>query len=305
MALLCPGLVGVVFGLSETESHGGIGHPIAFAPILAGIVLIGLFVWHSLRVPRPLLELRLFRERGFRAAATTTFLLGGLLFGTLLLLPLYYQVARGESALDAGLLIAPQGIGAALMLPISGRLTDRIGGGPVVVVGCTLVALGTVPFVFVTDHTPYALLGGTLFIRGLGLGASMQPTTAAAYALLDSSQVPRATAALTTVRQIGGSVGTALLVVVLQHEMKASDQLATAFGHTFTWALALALLAIVPAVALMRAERAERAGGPTDFDERTTPRAVRKRAAPRPTTNRPRPSTIDRRSVQRKSRLPS
>jgi MFS family permease len=122
-ALLCPGLAGIVFGLSETESQGGIDHPIAFGPIVAGLALVGLFTWHSLRVAHPLIDLRLFRSRGFRAAAATTFLLGAALFGTLLVLPLYYQVDRGESALNAGLLLAPQGIGAALMLPISGRLT--------------------------------------------------------------------------------------------------------------------------------------------------------------------------------------
>ncbi|MGH3100671.1 MAG: MFS transporter, partial [Thermoleophilia bacterium] len=282
VALLCPGMAGIVFGLSETESHGGIGEPIAFAPILAGFVLVGLFALHSLHVARPLLELRLFRSPGFRAAAATTFVLAGALFGTLLVLPLYYQVARGQSALDAGLLLAPQGIGAALMLPISGRLTDRVGGGPVVVAGVTVVALATLPFAFVSDHTPYALLGGVLFVRGLGLGASIQPTTAAAYALLDSSQVPRATAALNTLRQIGASIATALLAVVLQHESRAalssasrsaggllarlpasereqiSGPVATAFGHAFMWAVALALLAILPAVALVRAERAER-----------------------------------------------
>ena len=273
-------MAGIVFGLSETESHGGIGGPNAFGPLVAGFALVGLFVWHSLRVARPLIELRLFRSRGFRAAATLTFLLGGALFGAMLVLPLYYQVDRGESALDAGLLLAPQGIGAALMLPISGRLTDRIGGGPVVLAGVTVIALATVPFAFVTDHTPYALLGAVLFVRGLGLGASIQPAVAAAYALLDSSQVPRATAALNTLRQIGGSIGTALLAVVLQHESKAalssagggaggllaplpasereqiSGPVATAFGHTFMWAVALALLAIIPAVALLRAERA-------------------------------------------------
>ena len=278
-ALLCPGLAGIVFGLSETETQGGIGHPLAFGPILAGFVLIGLFVWHSLRVARPLIELRLFRARGFRAAAIATFLLGAALFGSLLVLPLYYQVDRGESALNAGLLLAPQGIGAALMLPISGRLTDRIGGGPVVVAGCSVIALATLPLAFVSDHTPYALLGGVLFVRGLGLGASIQPTTAAAYALLDSSQVPRATAALNTLRQLGGSIGTALLAVVLQHEAGAvtpsagggagrlpaplpageraqiSGPVATAFGHTFMWAFVMALLAIIPAVVLLRAER--------------------------------------------------
>jgi EmrB/QacA subfamily drug resistance transporter len=283
-ALLCPGLAGIVFGLSETESQGGIGHAIAFGPIVAGFALVGLFVWHSLRVARPLIDLRLFGSPGFRAAASTTFLLGAALFGTLLVLPLYYQIDRGENALNAGLLLAPQGIGAALMLPISGRLTDRLGGGPVVVVGCTIVALATLPLVFVTNHTSYVLLGGVLFVRGMGLGASIQPATAAAYALLDSSQVPRATAALNTLRQIGGSIGTALLAVVLQHEATAamplgsggagrllaplsageraqiSGPLATAFGHTFMWAAAMALVAIVPAVALVRAERAERAG---------------------------------------------
>jgi EmrB/QacA subfamily drug resistance transporter len=282
--LLCPGLAGIVFGLSETESRGGIDHPIAFGPILAGFALVALFAWHSFRVPRPLIELRLFRSRGFSAAAATTFLLGAALFGTLLVLPLYYQVDRGQSALDAGLLIAPQGIGAALMLPISGRLTDRLGGGPVVVAGCSILALATLPLVFVTDHTPYALLGGVLFARGLGLGASIQPTIAAAYTVLQSSQVPRATAALNTLRQIGASIGTALLSVVLQHESTAalpsasggserllaplsageraqiSGPLATAFGHTFMWAVLMAVLAFVAAVGLLRAERGRRLG---------------------------------------------
>ncbi len=281
-ALLCPGLAGIVLGLSETESHGGIGEPIAFGPILAGFALVGLFAWHSLRVERPLLDLRLFSSPGFRAAATATFLLGGMLFGTLLLLPLYYQVDRGQGALSAGLLLAPQGVGAALMLPISGRLTDRIGGGPVLFAGCSVIALATLPLVFVSDHTPYALLGGILFVRGIGLGSSIQPAAAAAYALLDSSQVPRATAALNTLRQIGGSIGTALMAVVLQHEGAAilasdgsggagllaplsageraqvSGPLATAFGHTFLWATVLAFLTLIPAGALVRSERGHR-----------------------------------------------
>jgi EmrB/QacA subfamily drug resistance transporter len=281
-ALLSPGIAGIVFGLSETESHGGIDHPIAFGPIVAGVVLVGLFVWRSLHVPRPLIDVHLFRERGFRASAITTFLLGAALFSSLLVLPLYYQVARGESAFMAGLLIAPQGLGAATMLPISGRLTDRLGGGPVTVVGCTIIALATLPLAFVGADTPYPLLGVVLFVRGLGLGASIQPTVAAAYAVLDSSEVPRATAALNTLRQVGASIGTAFLAVVLEHEgaaalgspaggtarlldrlpeaerVRFSEPLATAFGHTFRWAVLLAFLAIIPAVVLWRAERDSR-----------------------------------------------
>jgi EmrB/QacA subfamily drug resistance transporter len=68
-ALLCPGLTGIVFGLSETESQGGIDHPIAFGPIVAGVALVALFTRHSLRVARPLIDVRLFRSPGFRASA--------------------------------------------------------------------------------------------------------------------------------------------------------------------------------------------------------------------------------------------
>jgi EmrB/QacA subfamily drug resistance transporter len=281
-ALLCPGLAGIVFGLSETETHGGISHLIAAGPILAGLALIGLFIWHSLRIERPLIDLRLFRSPGFSAAAATTFFLGAALFGTLLILPLYYQVDRGESALNAGLLLAPQGIGAALMLPISGRLTDRTGGGPVVLAGCLLLTAATLPFMFVTQRTPYALLACVLFVRGLGLGAAVQPSVAAAYRLLDTAQVPRATAALNTLRQIGGSIGTTLLAVVLQREgaaalsslhsatgglltplpnaerMQISGPVATAFDHTFLWALVIATLTLIPAAALTHAERTPR-----------------------------------------------
>ena len=170
------------------------------------------------------------------------------------------------------------------MLPISGRLTDRVGGGPVVVAGCSLIVLGSLPLVFVTNHTPFALLGGVLFVRGLGLGASIQPSAAAAYAMLDSSQVPRATAALNTLRQIGGSIGTALVAVVLQHEATAhmasaggaggllaplstseraeiGEPLAAAFGHTMIWSLGISLLALGAALVLLRAERASRPQG--------------------------------------------
>jgi MFS family permease len=196
----------------------------------------------------------------------------------MLIIPLYYQVDRGESALSAGLLLAPQGIGAALMLPISGRLTDRLGGGPVALAGCTLAALATLPWMFITAHTPYVLLGGMLFVRGLGLGASIQPSIAAAYTGLESAQVPRASAVLNTLRQVGGSIGTALLAVVLQSQGAAvlggsgggdllaplppaeraslSGPVATAFGSTFTWAVLMAAVTIFPAFALFRAQRA-------------------------------------------------
>jgi EmrB/QacA subfamily drug resistance transporter len=285
--LLSPGLGAIVFGLSELETQGGIGHAEVWAPILAGVLLVAGFVVHALHRTRPLLDVRLFKNPSFSAAAFTTFLVGGGLFGAMLVLPLYYQVARGQSPLDAGLLMAPQGIGAALVMPIAGRLTDRVGGGRVALVGIVLATLGTLPFMFVGPDTPYGLLAGTLVVRGFGLAGTMMPAMAAAYAVLDRSAVPRATSALNVIQRVGGSMGTAVLAVVLEHEIATSlpgggggggggiqrlpetvrervaDPLANAFGQTFAWAVGVTVLAIIPAAILVittrRTERRERA----------------------------------------------
>jgi len=256
VALLCPGMAGIVFGLSETESHGGLAQPGAYVPMIAGAVLVALFARYALRSARPLLEVRLFRSRHFAAAAGSTFLIGAAMFGSMLVLPLYYQVARGQDALAAGLLMAPQGIGAALAMPFSGRLVDRIGGGRVALAGCLVLTLATVPFAFVTAHTSTVLLHGVLLIRGLGLGFAMMPAMAAAYSRLDTSQVPRATSALNALQRIGGSIGTALLAVVLQRQTRAEHEVARAFAHTFAWALALTFLTMLPAALLAWTERA-------------------------------------------------
>jgi EmrB/QacA subfamily drug resistance transporter len=289
LLLLSPGLGAIVFGLTEIETKGGIAHPLAFGPIVGGLVLVALFVVHALRPGRPLIDVRLFKNTTFSAAAATTFLVGAALFGAMIILPLYYQVARGQSALNAGLLMAPQGLGAALVMPLAGRLTDRVGGGPVAVVGIALATIGTLPFVFVGPSTPYWLLGGILVVRGFGLAGTMMPAMAAAFAVLESPEVPRATSALNVLQRVGGSMGTALLAVVLQHEIKAAlpggggggqaalqtvspalrakaaQPLATAFAHTFTWALALTVAGFVPAIALAlsgrRAARADRRAG--------------------------------------------
>jgi EmrB/QacA subfamily drug resistance transporter len=277
-ALVCPGVVGIVFGLAEMEAHGGLLHPIAFAPILAGTALVAAFVYRALRTPRPLIDVRLFRVPAFGAAAATLFLLGIGLFGTMILLPLYYQLDRGESALTAGLMMAPQGLGAAAALAISGRLTDAIGGGRVVLVGATVVTLATIPWAFVGPATSQALLAALLFVRGIGMGASVQPATASALAVLTSAQVPRATATLNTIRQVGASVGTALAAVLLESSARAAMPgagggagvlqsltpavrasvavpLADAFHHAFAWVIAASALAVLGGVVLTVAER--------------------------------------------------
>jgi len=247
--LLSPGLAAVVYGLAETSS-GGLGGAATFGPILIGLALIAAFVAHARRAPNPLIHVRLFKMRAFAATAGTAFCLGMSLYGAMYLLPLYYQTARGLTPLDAGLLMAPQGIGAAIMMPFAGRATDRLGPGRVVLVGLFLMLAGTVPFAFAGDSTPYPLLAGALVVRGLGLGASLMPAMAGTYGRLDDAEVPRATSAVNAIQRTGGSLGVALMAVVLDDRLHASP--AGAFGGTFAWIVGIGVLAFLPAAFLPR-----------------------------------------------------
>ena len=188
------------------------------------------------------------------------FLAGLSIFGALLLLPLYYQQVRGQSPLDAGLLLAPQGLGMMIALPIVGTLVDRVSPRPIVLVGMVLATLGTIPYAQVGAGTSELALGAALVIRGAGLGAVFVPAMTVAYRGLRREAIPRATSAVRIFQQIGASFGTAVLAVILQQQSTAhaaggSAGLAAAFGTTFWWTVGFTALAFVPAL-LMPTESA-------------------------------------------------
>ena len=271
----------MVYGLANIAAHGSdlkyVTGPIAF-----GLLLSAVFVMWCLRVDNPLINVRLWRNGGFAAAATTSFFLGAALFGSIILLPLYYQMVRGESPLITGLLLAPQGLGAAIGIATSGRLTDRIGGGPVTIVGLLITAAATLPFCWIDATSSYGWLSAAMLIRGIGFGATMMPTMAAAYAALTREDVPHVTPQLNVMQRVGGSVGTAILATVLQHRFthnpalqaqagaegvhhaggtlppEIASQLAEAFGTAFWWSAAGSVVTLVPAYILLRAERTRR-----------------------------------------------
>src|SRR3954468_6647943 len=146
LVLLVTGMPLVTYGLAEVGKTGGFSSAKVIVPIVGGLTLIGLFIAHARRAKRPLLDVHLYARRTFSSASITTFCLAAALFGAMILMPLYYQQVRHESVLNTGLLVGFQGLGAAIAMPISGRLTDRIGGGPLAVFGVIVTALTTVPF---------------------------------------------------------------------------------------------------------------------------------------------------------------
>jgi EmrB/QacA subfamily drug resistance transporter len=282
LVLLPPGLAAIVYGMSEAGSHGTITNASTIIGVVCGVALVAAFVVHALRMlGTPLVDVRLLANREFAAGAATTCFLAIALFGSMLLAPLYYQGVRGENALHAGLLMAPQGLGAAIAMPLAGRLTDRTGAGRIVPFGILLALAGTLGFTQVGGDTPYVELAFALFVIGLGIGASMMPAISAAYQTLRGEQVPGAAPALNILQRVGGSIGTALMAVALARftasEMPGgggvvgrrgegelpptiADKLAHAFGHTYWVAFGLIAFALLPSLLLPR-RAVERAPG--------------------------------------------
>jgi len=274
IALMAVGVPSVTYGLAEVGSSGGISAMSAWLPLLVGLVLTSGYVLYAVRVERPLINVRLFGNGGFAAASITAFALGAALFGGMILLPLYEQVARGQSALATGLYLVPQGLGAAAAASISGRLVDRIGGGIVALVGLSVLILSTLPFTTLSATTPQAAIMVGLFVRGAGIGGSMMPAFAAAYASLHERQVPDATSQLNVLQRVGGSIGSAVLAVLLQRQLggggteaalhgslppAAREHAAEAFATTHWGVVGFSVLAMIPAVGLLRVERRARA----------------------------------------------
>ena len=151
--LVAGGSVGLTYALAELGSTADRLTHVA-VPLAVGIMIMAVFVIRGLRIERPLLDLRLYANKAFTASSLTTFCIAGLvLIGSLILMPLYFQIVRHDNPLHTGLLLAPRGVGTALAMWLSGRVSERIGAGTTAVSGSLLTILASIPFVMIgTDH---------------------------------------------------------------------------------------------------------------------------------------------------------
>jgi EmrB/QacA subfamily drug resistance transporter len=262
LVLAAVGVVAVTYGLSKSASAGSLTAASVMIPILAGLGLLALFVTHARRTAHPLLDLKLFANPAFRAASIVTFCLGAALFGAMILMPLYFQTVRGESALHTGLLLIPQGIGGGLGMFLSGRVTERLGGGRTSLIGGVILTVATIPFILISATTPFSVIGGAMLVRGIGIGLSIMPAMTAAFSVLNREQINDASPQLTVLQRVGGSLGTAIIAVVLQghiqHGAHNQAALASGFGHTYWWVMGVTLISLLPAMLLARIERQAR-----------------------------------------------
>ena len=248
LLLVSPALVGILYGLSNVGLDGGFARIDAWLPAVAGAVLLVAFVFvESRRRAGALIDIGLLRRRAVASSSAVLFLSGASLYGSMLLLPLFFQIVRGADVLAAGLLLIPQGVGALLSRTIAGRFTDSIGARVVAIAGFVVLGAATVPFALADATTNDLWLTAVLLVRGFGMGAVMIPVMSVAFLGLERAEVPHASIITRLAQQIGGAFGVALLAVILDAAVGGATDiagLAAGFDVAFWWAVGFTVVAI-------------------------------------------------------------
>ena len=231
MALMSPGLALFLYGVSSIPGEGTIMSAKVLVPGIIGLLMVIGFVFWSFKPEHPLLDLRLFKNRNLTVSIITMFLFAAAFFGGLLLVPTYFQQVRGESALQAGWLMAVQGLGAMITMPIAGALTDKLPVGRIVPIGLVGIIGGMFALTQVTATTSYSYILPVLFVMGLGMGATMMPLMTSALKTLTSHEVARGSTLLNISQQIASSIGVAIMSVVLTNALSNDPLLQQAQGY--------------------------------------------------------------------------
>lgn len=231
MLLLSPGLATFLFAVSSIPGRGTVADRRVLLPLAVGLALIAAFVahaWH--RADHPLIDLRLFRNRVLTLANVTMLVFATAFFGAGLLLPSYFQQVLHQTPMQAGVHMIPQGLGAMLTMRLTGPLVDRQGPGKILLVGIALITVGLGAFAFgvarQAEYLPTLLVA--LAIMGLGMGCTMMPLNVASVQALAPHQIARGTTLMSVNHQVGGSMGTALMSVILANHFNRSDNIVAA-----------------------------------------------------------------------------
>ncbi|HEY0227346.1 MAG TPA: DHA2 family efflux MFS transporter permease subunit, partial [Mycobacterium sp.] len=229
--LLSPGLATFLFAVSSIPHCGTVADRRVLIPAAIGLALIAGFVVHALhRADHPLIDLRLFQNRVITYANVTMLIFAGSFFGAGLLVPSYLQQVLHLTPMQAGVHLIPQGLGAMLTMRLTGPLVDKRGPGKILLVGIALIIAGLGSFAFgVSRQAPYepTLLVG-MAIMGLGMGCTMMPLSVAAVQALTEHQIARGTTLMSVSHQVGGSLGTAIMSMILTNQFDRSESITAA-----------------------------------------------------------------------------
>ncbi|WP_089088296.1 MDR family MFS transporter [Secundilactobacillus pentosiphilus] len=194
--------------------------PVVYVTLTIGVVVVCLFIWRSIKISNPLLQLKVFTHREFSLSAALVAVSFMSMNGFTLILPLYLQTIRGETPLASGLTLLPGAIVIGLMNPITGRIFDRMGARNMAMAGMFLLTVTTGFFIPITATTPVADIVCVYMVRMLGISMVMMPVTTTGMNALPLNLISDGTVVNNTARQVFASMGTAVLVSVMSNVTK-------------------------------------------------------------------------------------
>jgi len=245
-------LFALSYGLIEANSFGWTSGRIIASFVVAAVAMVA-FILFELRQRLPMLELGLFRNRGFAGANTVMLLVGLAMFGVFFYVSLYVQQILGYSPVQAGASFLPWTLLIILLAPQAGRLSDRFGPRPFVTGGLLVVAASLFLFSRLGVHESFWHLLPAMILGGIGMSGAMAPTTAAAMASVRPDKAGVGSAVLNSMRQVGGSLGIAIMGAIVASGISSSlasgHSRPVAFVHGYQNATSIAaLIAVAGAV---------------------------------------------------------
>ncbi|HGO2209385.1 TPA: DHA2 family efflux MFS transporter permease subunit [Staphylococcus aureus] len=221
------GFGALLYGFSEAGNKGW-GSVEIETMFAIGIIFIILFVIRELRMKSPMLNLEVLKFPTFTLTTIINMVVMLSLYGGMILLPIYLQNLRGFSALDSGLLLLPGSLIMGLLGPFAGKLLDTIGLKPLAIFGIAVMTYATWELTKLNMDTPYMTIMGIYVLRSFGMAFIMMPMITAAINALPGRLASHGNAFLNTMRQLAGSIGTAILVTVMTTQ---TTQHLSAFGE--------------------------------------------------------------------------
>ncbi|OHD14342.1 MAG: MFS transporter [Spirochaetes bacterium GWC1_27_15] len=184
--------------------------------LIIGVFSLVIFVVNELLHPEPLLDLRILKNFSFSLSIIITTVLNMAMFGVIFIMPLFLQNLRGLTPMQAGIVMFPSAIATGLLMPIGGKLFDKIGAKPLVIPCVIILVITTYLLSKLTIDTSISTIVFLLVLRGISLGLTSMPSSVAGMNSIPQNLVARASALSNTVRQLSSSLSITILISVMQ-----------------------------------------------------------------------------------------
>lgn len=204
---------GLLYGFSAIGSYGF--NTAVFISLIVGLITLVIFIRRQLKMEVPLLKVDILKNHTFAISVALIMLINAAILIGGILMPIYIQTLRGYNATVSSLIMLPSAIVSAVMSPISGTLFDKFGARKLAIPGLIITILGTLPLAMLSETTPLVWIGITYCVRLLGLSLVNMPINTWGLNTLDNEVMSHGTAIGNTLRNVAGSLGTALLITVM------------------------------------------------------------------------------------------